>query len=117
MGLTEARVTIHGPKGQDIITLLVDTGSLHSWIDENSLANLGVDGKYTTSFRTIAGSKVERKVGHADIEMIGIKLPCVVVFAQKGDVNVLGATTLENLGLEVDPTTKVIKRSEALAAY
>ena len=47
MGLTEAKVTIHGPKGQDVITLLVDTGSLHSWIDENLLAKLGVDAKYT----------------------------------------------------------------------
>jgi len=48
--------------------------------------------------------------------MLGVRFPCVTVFAQKGDVEVLGATTLENLGLEIDPTTEEIRRSEALEA-
>ncbi len=117
MGLTEAEAIIQGPKGKETLRLLVDTGSLHSWIGGNALQRLGVEPRYTMGFRTITGTKVERQVGFAEVEMLGVKFPCVIVFAERGDTEVLGATTLENLGLEVDPTTREIRRSEALAAY
>jgi len=117
LGLTEAEAIIHGPKGKETLKLLVDTGSLHSWVGSSTLHRLGVEPRYTMSFRTITGAKVERQIGFAEVEMLGLKLPCVVVFAQTGDIEVFGATTLENLGLEVDPATKEIRRSEALAAY
>ena len=117
MGLTEAQAIIYGPKGKEALRLLVDTGSLHSWIGANTLQRLGVEPRYTMGFRTITGMKVERQVGFAEVEMLEVKFPCVIVFAERGDTEVLGATTLENLGLEVDPTTREIRRSEALAAY
>ena len=117
MGLTEAEAIIQGPKGNETLRLLVDTGSLHSWIDADILQKLGVEPRYTMGFRTITGTRVERQVGFAEVEMLGVKFPCVIVFAQSGDMGVLGATTLDNLGLEVDLTTREIKRSEALAAY
>lgn len=42
--------------------------------------------------------------------------PTVVVFAEEGDESVLGLHALESLGLEVDPVTRQVKRSEALIA-
>jgi len=117
LGLTEAEAIIQGPKGNETLRLLVDTGSLHSWIDAEILQKLGIEPRYTMGFRTITGTRVERQVGFAEVEMLGVKFPCVIVFAQRGDAEVLGATTLENLGLEVDLTTREIRRSEALAAY
>ncbi len=40
----------------------------------------------------------------------------MVVFAEAGDAHVLGVDALEGLGLEVDPTTKELRKSEALLA-
>jgi len=41
----------------------------------------------------------------------------IVVFAEKADANVLGVHSLEGLGFEVDPTTKILKKVESFAAY
>lgn len=80
------------------------------------LRELRLDPRYTTSFRASTGAKPEMKAGHVDIEIMGIGLLCMIDFRQKDDVNPLGATASQNLGPEVDPTPKLIKRSETLAA-
>ncbi len=41
----------------------------------------------------------------------------IVVLGEPGDFDVLGVDALEGLGLEVDPTTKELRRARALAAY
>jgi len=40
----------------------------------------------------------------------------MVVFAQGEDAHVLGVDALEGLGLEVDPVTKELRKTEALLA-
>jgi len=40
----------------------------------------------------------------------------MVVFAHGGDAHVLGVDALEGLGLEVDPVTKELRKTEALLA-
>jgi len=40
----------------------------------------------------------------------------MVVFAEESDANVLGVHALDGLRLEVDPTTKQLKKVEALLA-
>jgi len=67
-------------------------------------------------FRTVEGKLVEREVGEALIECEGERATTIVVFAEEGDVEVLGVHALEGLGLEVDPTTKELRKSEAILA-
>jgi predicted aspartyl protease len=55
-------------------------------------------------------------VGYAFVEYEGEIAPTVVVFAEEGDESVLGLHALESLGLEVDPVTRQVRRSEALIA-
>ena len=50
------------------------------------------------------------------MEYGGERATRMVVFAEKGDANVLGVDALEGLGLEVDSTTKELRKSEALLA-
>jgi len=40
----------------------------------------------------------------------------IVVFAEKGDAEVMGIDTLEGLGLEIDPVTKQLRKAESLLA-
>jgi len=60
---------------------------------------------------------IERDVGEAELRVLGERAHCPVVFAEETDAEVLGVTALENLGLEVDPTTRQVRRSEALSAF
>ncbi len=115
--MTKAKVIIKGPREKQGLELLVDAGSLYTWISESVLKRLGVSPTSHRRFTTIEGRSLERSVGEALIEYDGDSAHCIVVFAQEADVNVMGVTALENLGLEVDPTRETLKRSESLAAF
>ncbi len=116
MGLTYAQVKVTGSRGAKTFELLVDTGSLFTWIDGRLLREIGVDPSSTKKFKTIDGKAISRKVGNAIIEIEGEKAPSIVVFGQSTDAQVLGTYTLEGLGFEVDPTTKVLKHVESFLA-
>lgn len=118
MGHTVARVTLHGPDmcKSEQIELLVDTGSTYTWVSNEVLEGLNMEAKTARKFKTIDGRMLERKVGEALIEYMNEKATRIVVFADKGDAEVLGVDALEGLGLEVDPTTKQLRKAEALLA-
>ena len=117
LGLTEVRVKIYGPKGVKELPLIVDTGSEDTWITRKILKEIGVEPRFTRTYRTINNARVKREVGPVEVEFLGMRMPCPTVFAEEEDANVLGATALEILGLEVDPRTHEIRPAEALAAY
>ena len=118
MGHTTAKVTLHSPdmSRSEQIELLVDTGSTYMWVSSAVLERLNVETKTTRKFKTIDGRLLERKVGEVLIEYMSEKATRMVVFAEKGDAEVLGVDALEGLGLEVDPITKQLKKAEALLA-
>lgn len=116
MGLTYAQIKITGKRGSRELNLLVDTGSLFTWIDERVLRAIGVDPSSTKKFRTIEGKEISRKVGNAVIEIKGEKAPRIVVFGETTDAQVVGTDSLEGLGFEVDPTTKELKHVESFLA-
>lgn len=113
-----AKVTLHSPdmSKSEQIDLLVDTGSTYTWISNIMLERLNVKAKTTRKVKTIDGRLLERKVGEVLMEYMNEKATRMVVFADKGDAQVLGVDALEGLGLEVDPITKQLKKAEALLA-
>lgn len=115
--MTSAVLQIRGPKGSRKLDLIVDTGSVYTWVPGDILENIGVAETDTVSFSTIEGKKVRRRIGEALLEYDGSRRHCVVVFGKAGDATVLGVTALENLALEVDPASKKLRRAKALAAY
>ncbi|HYY91207.1 MAG TPA: hypothetical protein VE955_04405 [Candidatus Dormibacteraeota bacterium] len=115
--MTRAKLILKGPREKTDLELLVDTGSLYTWISGSILKKVGVSPTSHRKFTTIEGRILERPIGDALIEYKGDSAHCVVVFAQEDDVNVMGMTALENLGLEVDPTRETLKRVESLAAF
>jgi predicted aspartyl protease len=80
------------------------------------LKKLGIKPEKTRKFRTMTGRAVRREVGEAVLECLGEKATSMIVFGRKGDAAVLGVVSLETLGLEVDPITEQLKKSEALLA-
>ena len=98
------------------LDLLADTGAAYSWLPRKLLEELGVKPVRKGRFKTIKGEVAVRDVGYAFVEHESETAPTVVVFAEEGDESVLGLHALESLGLEVDPVTRQVKRSEALIA-
>jgi len=92
--------------------LLVNTGSGDTWIPSNLLEEIGVDREKKDLPLIMAnGQSVTRTVGFAIIHSDKYFTTDEVVFAEGGDIPLLGARTLEGLNLTVDP-----KRKKLIAA-
>ena len=83
--------------------VLVDTGSEYTWIPEATLERIGVAReKKDLPFIMANGQQITRSVGFAIIRIGEHFTIDEVVFAEKGDLLLLGARTLE--GLKPDRT-------------
>src|SRR5213076_1561112 len=83
-------------KSAIIPKLLVDTGSDYTWIPAAALVKLDIDReKEDVPFVRANGQQVTRSVGFAIIRIEKAFTVDEVVFAEKGDLAILGARTLE----------------------
>src|ERR1041384_6993802 len=97
--------------------LLVDTGSEFTWIPTTMLDKLGIDReKKDVPIVMANGQQVTRSVGFAIIRLDKFFTVDEVVFAEKGDLALLGARTLEGLNLIVDPRRKRLVAAGPLPA-
>jgi clan AA aspartic protease len=111
VGLTKVKVLVRNPESgaNAEVELIVNTGSILTWIDGRVLEGIGVRPRRVRSFRTIDGRVVSRRVGVAVIRYGEYEGDVEVIFAEDGDAQVLGVTALETLGLEVDPLTGTLR--------
>ena len=97
--------------------LLVDTGSEYTWAPKTTLERLGVAReKKDLEFVMASGQKVTRSVGFAIIRVERSFTVDEVVFAEKGDLLLLGARTLEGLSLTVDSRKRKLVAAGPLPA-
>jgi clan AA aspartic protease len=89
----------------------VDTGALYSFVPEDYLQKIGVEPSATRNLVLADGRQQTLLLGFCDFQITGLEgnIPCPVVFAPKGSLFLLGATALENFGVEVDPINKRLK--------
>ncbi len=96
---------------------LVDTGSEYTWLPEKTLERIGVGVEKKVLACTVAnGLRTTRKVGFAIIRVEKSFTIDEVVFAEPGDLTLLGARTLEGLSLVVDPRRKKLVATGPLLA-
>ena len=98
---------VHRDRTVTISKLLVDTGSEYTWIPGRKLDQIGVvREKKDLRFVMANGEVVTRSVGFAILRVASAFTIDEVVFAEPGDLALLGARTLEGLNLTVDSTRK-----------
>jgi predicted aspartyl protease len=85
---------------------LVDTGSEYTWAPREVLESLAIRPERTLGFILADGRTLERHVGFAIIHAEGTNAPDLVVFAEPGDIVLLGARSLEGMNLRVDALRK-----------
>ncbi len=118
MSLFSVPVILRNPAAanrQTELSLLVDTGSLFTWVAATALEQIGVVRVETCQFRTIDGSLIEHPIGYVVVAYDGRSGAMNVVFAQPGDMEVLGITALETLRMTADPIRRVLVPTVALA--
>src|SRR5262245_46447874 len=96
-------------RGKSVVMpkMLVDAGSEFTWVPETTLEKIGVQReKKDVPFVMANGQQITRSVGFAIIRYDKHFTVDEVVFAEKGDLLLLGARTLEGLSLTVDPREK-----------
>lgn len=106
---TTCRVENHVDRSKSvrIAKLLVDTGSECTWIPAAKLEKIGVKReKKDVRFTMANGEVVTRNVGFAILRVGRNFTIDEVVFAEPGDLLLLGARTLEGLNLTVDPARR-----------
>lgn len=97
------------------VELTVDTGASYSWISRSHLGELGIRPADRMEFRTIEGRIIEREIAPVFLQVDGRIGGDTVVVGEPGDMEVLGAHSLEALGLAVDPVQKKLVRTVGLA--
>jgi clan AA aspartic protease len=106
MGLTHQRLIVKASRRSRrsiAIDFLIDSGAVYSLVPAKRLKAIGVEPYRSMDFTLADGSTVTRKVGDAYFEFRGNGGAAPVIFGQDGDQPWLGATTLESLGLVLNP--------------
>ena len=111
MGTFHVRCRIENPvsrgRAADVANLLVDTGSECTWVPAVLLDGIGIaPEKPGEIFVPADGREIRRAVGFAVIRLGDHFTIDEVVFAEPGDLLLLGARTLEGLNLTVDAARK-----------
>jgi len=110
MGLFYVGCRIVNPQNSEtavVRKLMVDTGAESTWIDGAVLDRIGIEPrKKDLQFQMANGQVITRSVGYAVLKVDKAETVDEVVFAQKGDLQLLGARALEGLNLKVDSRSK-----------
>ena len=98
---------LRGPR-RALPDTMVDTGSEYTWIPRAVLEQLGILVRRKQAFEVADGRRIERDIGYALVHAAGTEAPDLVVFAEPGDMTLLGAHSLEGLNLKIDPVRKAL---------
>ncbi len=113
MGLTFLELEIANPANPAItekLDFLIDSGAIYSVVPAPVLERLGIQPLATQEFRLANGTKVQRKKGMAVFKYGDRIGGADVIFGEEGDSILLGAFTLEALGLSLDPLRRELKQ-------
>lgn len=119
MGLTVLEFEVANPANPNVtrtVELLIDSGTIYSVVPTPLLESLNIQPLAEETFRLADGSKIVRKKGGAVFrhgDRVGV---ADVIFGEEGDSNLLGALTLEALGLALDPLKRELKPLPMLLA-
>ena len=94
-------------KPVEVPKMLVDTGAEFTWINAETLKNIGVKReKKDYTFVMAHGQEITRAVGFAILHVGDALTIDEVIFGEPGDLQIPGARSLEGMNLRADPRAK-----------
>lgn len=114
MGMFQVRVRVSNPGDASRFfeeNFWVDTDALYSFIPEDRLGEIGIQPLRTRELILADGRRDRRLLGEAvlTVPQLNEALTCPVIFAPKDSLYLLGATALENFGVQADPITQQLR--------
>ena len=114
MGMFQIRVRVSNPTDRSRFVeenFWVDTGALYSFVPEARLKEIGVEPLRARELILADDRRDRRLLGEAifTIPQLDESLTCPVIFAPADSLYLLGATALENFGVQADPTTQQLR--------
>ena len=112
MGLTVLRIEVGNPadpEHTETLDFLVDSGAVYSVVPSPVLARLGIKPIAEQEFRLADGTCITRRKGIALFKYRGAIGGADVIFGEETDSVLLGAMTLEALGLALDPLKRELR--------
>ena len=88
------------------VNFMVDSGAVYSLVPGKILDEIGIKPYRTIEFSLADGSIIKRRVGDAYFQLDKEGGSAPVIYGEEGDDALLGATTLEALGLVLNPFTR-----------
>jgi clan AA aspartic protease len=119
MGLTTLKVEVGNPatpEKVEKVEFLIDSGAIYSVVPAPILEKLGIKPLTEEEFRLANGETIKRKKGVALFKYGNRIGGADVIFGEVGDSTLLGAFTLEALGLMLDPLKRELKPIPMLLA-
>ena len=112
MGLTVLIVEVANPAAPDQgekVEFLIDSGAVYSVVPRALLERLKIPPLTEQEFRLANGDRIVRQKGVAVFRYQDRVGGADVIFGEEGDSSLLGAFTLEALGLSLDPLRRELK--------
>ncbi len=117
MGAIHVTVTIRNPADPERAwdgLFLVDTGSTDSLVPRPHLEAIGLQPRGQRKYELADGTEIVMDIATAEIEFMGEMVGGTILFGEPDVEPLLGLTALESVGIEVDPTTRRLKRLPAV---
>ncbi len=106
MSVFKVNVIAVNPKSAEKVTppieVLVDTGAELTWLPGDVLLQIAIEPVRKRAFVTATKQIIQREVGYAILRSEGYETIDEVVFAEPGDMNLLGVRTIEGFGVTID---------------
>jgi len=109
MGITYIEGTVRGPKGEQRVRFLVDSGATYTLLPEPVWRRIGLTPKREHTFVLVDGRTVTRKVSECYIILPQGEAHTPVILGEPGDEALLGVVTLEILGFVFNPLTRELQ--------
>ena len=117
MGLTHVIVRLKnlaGPNAGYEADFLVDAGATDSLAPAAELRKAGIQPVGKTAYELANGRLEEYEFGLAEISFMGEVTAGRVIFGPDIVETLLGVTSLESVGITIDPATRTLKRLPAI---
>ena len=117
MGITYVEGTVSGPTGKRAtLEFLVDSGANYTLLPLKSWKAIGLKPVRRLTFVLADGTKVKREISECYIDLPQGKTHTPVVLGKSGDEALLGAVTLEELGLVLNPFQRSLQPARMMLA-
>jgi len=117
MGITYIDGEVRGADGKKAtVRFLVDSGASYTVLPQKDWQALGLQPKRTATFTLADGTQIQRAISECHLTLPQGEAHTPVILGESGDEPLLGAVTLEILGLVLNPFNRTLQPMRMLLA-